>query len=178
MLRPGAESGRIRCRGDRADPDGREENRQIKVPYRPIGPIILLLVCLSFGMTAKAAPPLPREQLYALLHEANTAFQAGQCRRRSPETRQPLYEKATLLYEKIIDQGRVQNARLYYNLANAYLLKEDIGRAILNYRRAAKLDGADVNIQKNLAFARSQESGPGRDQRRKTRARDAVLLAL
>jgi hypothetical protein len=50
----------------------------------------------------------------------------------------------------------VHNAKLYYNLANAYLLKEDVGRAILNYRRAAALDGSDLNIQKNLTFARSQ----------------------
>ena len=58
----------------------------------------------------------------------------------------------------MIDQGGIQNAKLYYNLANAYLLKEDLGRAILNYRRAAKLDRADLNIQKNLTFARSRRA--------------------
>jgi tetratricopeptide (TPR) repeat protein len=99
---------------------------------------------------------LPREQLYALLNEANTTFQQANAAVDRPDVAGQLYEKAVLLYEKIIDQGKVRNAGLYYNLANAYLLKEDIGRAILNYRRAAKLDGADVNIQKNLAFARGR----------------------
>ncbi len=107
-------------------------------------------------MAGRASAQLPREQLYSLLNEANTTFQQANAAADRPETARQLYEKAVLLYERIIDQGQVENAGLYYNLANAYLLKEDIGRAILNYRRAAKLDGADVNIQKNLAFARSR----------------------
>jgi len=44
---------------------------------------------------------------------------------------------------------------LYYNLANAYFLQVQLGKAILNYRRAAKL-GNDNDIQKNLTFALSQ----------------------
>ena len=39
-----------------------------------------------------------------------------------------------------------------------YLLKEDLGRAILNYRRAEKLDASDLNIKKNLTFARSRRA--------------------
>ncbi|MCX5645027.1 MAG: BatD family protein [Phycisphaerae bacterium] len=117
--------------------------------------LLFLALCLSLGTMAKAAPSLSRAQLSALLQEANTAFQGANAAHR-PEAARPLYDKAILLYEKIIGQGGVQNAKLYYNLANAYLLKEDLGRAILNYRRAAKLDGSDLNIQKNLAFARSR----------------------
>lgn len=111
---------------------------------------------MALGMTTRASAQLPREQLYSLLNEANTAFQQANAAADRPDVARQLYEKAILLYEKIIDQGKVRSAGLYYNLANTYLLKEDIGRAILNYRRAAKLDGADVNIQKNLAFARSR----------------------
>ncbi len=104
---------------------------------------------------AASAARLSREQLFSLLNEANTAFQQANAAN-APDTAKPLYDKATLLYEKVIDQGSVQNAKLYYNLANAYLLKDDVGRAILNYRRAAQLDGSDLNVQKNLTFARSQ----------------------
>jgi tetratricopeptide (TPR) repeat protein len=106
---------------------------------------------------AQAAPTLPRDQLYALLQEANTAFQTANAAN-NPEAARPLYDKAILLYEKIIDQGGVRNAGLYYNLANAYLLKEDLGRAILNYRRAEKLDASDLNIKKNLSFARGRRA--------------------
>ena len=129
--------------------------------------------CASLpAQAAKAAPSLPREQLYALLQEANTAFQEANAAN-NPDAAKPLYDKAILLYEKIIDQGGVRNAKLYYNLANAYLLKEDLGRAILNYRRAAKLDGSDLNIQKNLTFARSR-----RVDRVETSAERRVLETL
>jgi hypothetical protein len=118
--------------------------------------LIILFSVMVSGTAAVASGQLPREQLYALLNEANTTFQQANAAADRPDVARQLYEKAVLLYEKIIDQGKVRSAGLYYNLANGYLLKEDIGRAILNYRRAAKLDSADVNIQKNLTFARGR----------------------
>jgi len=99
---------------------------------------------------------LSREALYALLNEANTTFQQGNAAAKDPEAAGQVYNKAILLYEKIIEQGHVRNAGLYYNLGNAYFLVDDIGRAILNYRRALQLDRSDVNVRNNLAFARSQ----------------------
>ncbi len=107
-----------------------------------------------------AAGPLPFSDpihdFHALLDEANAAFQqANASANDSPAAREG-YGKAIQLYEKIIDQSGVQNAGLYYNLANAYFLKDDIGRAILNYRRAERLDRSDLNVKKNLAFARSR----------------------
>ena len=100
-------------------------------------------------------PPAPRAALCSA-QRSERGVSAGQCRGGRPGAARQSYDKAILLYEKIIDQGGVRNAGLYYNLANAYLLKEDIGRAILNYRRAERLDGSDLNIKKNLAFARSR----------------------
>jgi hypothetical protein len=93
--------------------------------------------------------------LHALLQEATTAFQQANAAADRDAAHQS-YNRAILLYEKIIDLGGIRNAGLYYNLANAYFLKEDLGRAILNYRRAQRLDSSDLNIKKNLAFARSR----------------------
>jgi tetratricopeptide (TPR) repeat protein len=129
--------------------------RKSHLSYRPS--VLLLGLCLLLGPTAHAAGALPREQLPTLLQEANAAFQQANAAG-TPETARPLYDRAILLYEKLIDQGGIQNAKLYYNLANAYLLRDDLGRAILNYRRALKLDRSDLNIQKNLAFARSRRT--------------------
>jgi tetratricopeptide (TPR) repeat protein len=119
--------------------------------------LLLWALCLVLGPAAKAAPALPGERLHDLLQDANAAFQAANAANNS-DVAKPLYDQAILLYEKIINQGGIQNAKLYYNLANAYLLKEDLGRAILNYRRAEKLDRSDLHIQKNLTFARSQRA--------------------
>jgi hypothetical protein len=112
----------------------------------------LLLLCLA----APVRSAMPKKQVYSLFSQANQFFREANSTTSDPETARKLYEKAILNYEKIISDGRIKNPKLYYNLANAYFLKEDIGRAILNYRRAESLDKADTNIQKNLAFARSR----------------------
>ncbi|MBN1363069.1 MAG: tetratricopeptide repeat protein [Sedimentisphaerales bacterium] len=124
-------------------------------PNRFLG-IHVTLIGLVLGLSTPATAQLPREQLYSLLSEANTTFQQANAAAGNAERAAELYGQAILLYEKIIEQGGIQNAKLYYNLANAYFLTNDLGRAILNYRRAEQLDRSDVNIRNNLAFARSQ----------------------
>lgn len=116
---------------------------------------ILLFVLFFLAVTAQAKTELPREQLYSLYNQANENFRQANS---ATDTEQAakLYEKAILGFEAVLDQGHVKNSKLYYNLANAYLLKGQLGKAILNYRRAEKLDKSDENIKKNLAFARSK----------------------
>lgn len=118
-------------------------------------PRIAALATVSNTPERQPTPPARRD-LQALLNEANAAFQKANALANDPAAARQSYDQAILLYEKIIDQGGVRSAGLYYNLANAYLLKDDIGRAILNYRRAERLDRSDLNIKKNLAFARSR----------------------
>ena len=101
------------------------------------------------------ADTLPREQLALLFAQANDAFRKANSTADSRQ-RDMLYQEAILNYQEIINEGGIKNAKLYYNLGNSYLLKNDIARAILNYRRAEKLDGGDANILKNLTFARSR----------------------
>lgn len=57
-------------------------------------------------------------------------------------------------FQKLVDAG-VENGRLYYNLANAQLRLGEIGKAIVNYRRALRLMPGDSNIRRNLGFARN-----------------------
>ena len=87
--------------------------------------------------------------------EANKAFSQANKATNSDDS-QKLYEQAILGYEKIVEQGGIKNAGLYYNLGNAYLLKNNIAKAILNYRRAQMLDSSNPDIYKNLNFARSR----------------------
>lgn len=115
----------------------------------------ILSVCLFFiTITASARADLPKEQIYSLFNQANQNFRQANTTD-DPEQADKYYEQAILSFERIIDEGGIQNAKLYYNLANAYFLQGRLGKAILNYRRAAKL-GKDSDIQKNLNFARSQ----------------------
>lgn len=114
----------------------------------------ILFFFFYLAPTVKAA--LPKEQITSLFNQANEFFREANSITNDPNQAERLYENAILNYEKIINEGGIRNPKLYYNLGNAYFLKEDLGRAILNYRRAEELNKADANIQKNLAFARSR----------------------
>lgn len=114
----------------------------------------ILTICL-FLLTATAEAKLLKEQASELYNQANEHFRQANLTR-APDQAGRLYEKAILNFEKIINQGQIENARLYYNLANSYFLQGQLGKAILNYRRAEKIDNSDEDIQKNLAFARSK----------------------
>ena len=120
--------------------------------------ILVVVGLLLFAPASSTEAKLPKEQIYMLFSQANGAFRQANSIRSNSEKAEKLYEKAILSYEKIIDQGQIKNAGLYYNLANIYFLKGDLGGAILNYRRAERLDSSDANIQKNLSFARSRRT--------------------
>ena len=121
--------------------------------FKSIVTIIILMFVLVPPLTAQQR--LSNEQILSLFNQANEAFRKANTGK-NDSAQIKLYEQAILGFEKIINDGGIKNAGLYYNLANAYFLKQDIGRAILNYRRAENIDSSDTNVGKNLAFARSK----------------------
>ena len=78
---------------------------------------------------------------------ANQLYQAGN------------YSDAIRIYEQLIAQG-VEDSSIYYNLGNTYYRQGDLGRAVLNYQRAAQLDPRDPDIEANLELARSLAEFP------------------
>ncbi|MBO7302279.1 MAG: tetratricopeptide repeat protein [Bacteroidaceae bacterium] len=62
------------------------------------------------------------------------------------------YDKAVNIYESVLaDQGH--SVELYYNLGNAYFRSNMLGKAILNYERALRLDPTDDDVKANLEYA-------------------------
>ena len=62
------------------------------------------------------------------------------------------YDKAISIYEALIkEEGATK--QLYYNLGNAYFRANEIGKSILNYERALRLDPTDEDAKANLEFA-------------------------
>jgi tetratricopeptide (TPR) repeat protein len=118
--------------------------------------ILTVLAGLFFTTLVVAGDTLPKEQIASLFSQANENFRQANAVINDEDKANSLYEKAILGYEKIIREGHIENPKLYYDLANACLLRDDVGRAILNYRKAEKLDKSDSNIRKNLAFARGR----------------------
>lgn len=96
-------------------------------PLHPITPVL-------------AQSPVTPTEAMAL---ANQKYEAGQ------------YADAAAIYEAIVDSG-LHNSTVYYNLGNAYFKQGDLGRAILNYRRAHLLAPRDPDILANLGITRAQ----------------------
>lgn len=102
-----------------------------------IGLGVLLFLATSLALAQGSVTPT--EAMLA----GNQSYEAGQ------------YAEAIEIYEAIVSAG-VQDGALYYNLGNAYFKQGDLGRAVLNYRRAERLDPRDRDIATNLAVARTQ----------------------
>lgn len=107
---------------------------------------VLPLALLTI-LTACAGPLGPRSAGESAsgtqLAAANHLYEAGQ------------YGEAAAAYEALLATG-VEDGRVHYNLGNAYYKAGDLGRAILNYRRAERLLPRDGDVAANLKLARSQ----------------------
>ena len=62
------------------------------------------------------------------------------------------YRAAIRTYEELLGRGLV-SGKLYYNLGNACFKDDQLGRAILCYRRALQFDPNDEDVRYNLAVA-------------------------
>ena len=119
--------------------------------------LILLGFYMLLGiLCADAVAKMATEEVHLAYTQANEAFSKANKLSGDSDQAQALYQQAIAGYQKIIEAGGIHNAMLYYNLANSYLLTDDLGRAILNYRRAQYLDDSNPDIHKNLNFARSK----------------------
>ena len=78
-----------------------------------------------------------------LWNSANDAYSMGQ------------YESAYNDY-KSIEQGGTHSYKLYYNMGNACYKMGEVGKAILYYEKALKLDPAGEDAKINLQIARLQ----------------------
>ena len=74
----------------------------------------------------------------------------------SSDEARSLYNKSAMRYERLIKEGGIENGRIYYNLGNIYFRMNDIGRAILNYRKAEQYIPNDTNLRQNLTYAREK----------------------
>jgi tetratricopeptide (TPR) repeat protein len=113
-----------------------------------------LSICLLLSIVGILAAPLqcPAQEHGRQFLSAMEAYKSGD------------YAAAAKDLEDIAAAG-VRNGQLYYNLGNAHLKNNDLGRAILWYERALPLIPDDPDLRFNYEYARSltkdlQEGGP------------------
>ena len=118
---------------------------------RKINLVLLLSMIMSCNLFAQQ-----QEDLDSLVNKASETFHLANSNTQQGIDSKKLYLQAAQTYEHVILQGGFDNSKLYYNIGNSYMLAGEIGKAILNYRRALDLNDFDPQIQKNLDYARSQ----------------------
>lgn len=121
--------------------------------------IFMFFFCLCAGISDSTfmADELDSTAVSDLFKEARDLFrQADKAAKISAEDARPLYKKAAMRYERLIKDGGIENGKIYYNLGNIYFRMNDIGRAILNYRKAQQYMPDDSNLKQNLAYARAK----------------------
>ena len=118
--------------------------------------IVLALLFLSSAGLVMAGEPLTESEKKELYNQVQEFFhQATEISASNPETAKDFYAKALLRLNSLVEQGDVRNGKLFYNIGNINFLLDDIGRALLNYRRAEQYIPNDPNLVKNLAYARN-----------------------
>lgn len=105
--------------------------------------------------TVSGAFCLDEAEIGDLFGQAKEYFrQANDLVDTDPEGARELYQKAVIRFERIVREGAIENGKLYYNIGNSYFRMKDIGRAVLNYRRAEQYIPNDPNLHQNLEYAR------------------------
>jgi tetratricopeptide (TPR) repeat protein len=139
----------------------------LETDVRPEGDMGAKIMLIRFLATvllifSPAARPLPAHALdhaekWSLFRDGELSFrQANELLDTDPEKARNLFQKAVLSYERIVREGDVRNGKIFYNIGNIYFRMGDVGRAILNYRKAEEFIPGDMNLQQNLGYARSR----------------------
>ena len=103
--------------------------------------LYMLLLLVSVNVAARENETLPSAISYTKV-AGDSAYSQGK------------YDEAINIYENIIaEQG--SSTALYYNLGNAYFRNNQLGKSIVNYERALRLDPSDNDSKANLELARS-----------------------
>ena len=97
----------------------------------------------------------PARQREVLQMALNAYDEATAMMHSDPARASQLYRQSAAAFSALRDAG-VRNAALEYNLGNSYYRLGDIGRAMLHYRRAERMDPTDARLAANLRLARQQ----------------------
>ena len=114
---------------------------------------LMLAVAPAYGLCAPARADdgaLSPERQREILRDALSAFDdAVATARDNPARAEQLYRQAAAAFERLVADG-VRSAALEYNLGNTRFRLGDLGRAVLHYRRAQRLDPGDAKLAENL----------------------------
>ncbi|MDZ8118036.1 hypothetical protein [Pontiella agarivorans] len=101
----------------------------------------LLLIILA----AWIFPAFGKDYRLQALEDAHASFRTA--------TNAAGYAEAAERYEMLIQEEGIRNGHLFYTAGNAWFMAGNMGRTILNYRRAERYMPNDADLQHNLSAA-------------------------
>lgn len=110
-------------------------------------------VIISGLMLASVTRPVSGTVIDTMLDEAVSTYDLAM-ETTDPAARLERFRHAGRLFAQVIDSRRLHNAALYVNRANAALQGNELGSAVLGYRRALHLEPAHEQARSNLEHAR------------------------
>lgn len=114
--------------------------------------VLAVAAALAASVTAQAQGPATAlltgvgddpEAATRMFERANALYAGGS------------YDEASAVYEEIA-RGGFENADVYYNLGNACFKNGRVGKAVLAYERALRLEPGHKDAAANLAFVRGR----------------------
>lgn len=120
----------------------------------------IAIVLMSALSAFAAAPRMPAPSFAEFAQRAAAAFDEGvRLREQDPEGSARALETAVDSYESMVRAG-ASNGPIFYNLGNAHALLNEIGPAMLAYRRAQLFMPNDPNLAANIESLQSIITGP------------------
>ncbi|MCF7817398.1 MAG: hypothetical protein K9M54_05905 [Kiritimatiellales bacterium] len=104
--------------------------------------LLPLLLCCCTGFAA--------DYQLQTLEKAHGMFRAA--------TNATMYAAAARQYDYLVKEEGIRNGDLFYTLGNTWFLAGDVGRAILNYRRAEQYLPNSADVRNNLDTALAQRT--------------------
>ncbi len=124
---------------------------QLFAPSTFLYTISLLLI--SILILASTTQPVSGNMSDTMLDEAVTTYGLAM-ETTDRESRLERFRRAGRLFAQVIESRGIHNASLYVNRANSALQGNELGNAVLGYRRALHLEPAHEQARKNLEHAR------------------------
>lgn len=90
-------------------------------------------------------PAFGKDYQLQALEDAHASFRSA--------TNAVNYAEAAAMYESLIHEEGIRNGNLFYTTGNSWFMAGDVGRAILNYRRAEQYMPNNTDLKHNLQAA-------------------------
>ena len=117
--------------------------------------VVVAMLCLACT-TATTTAAMASDQQQTVLDKAHSEFRTGnELADQNPAEAHKHFTAAALRFQQLIEEDGIKNGALFYNIGNCYFRMQDIGNAILYYRKAQRYTPNDANLMQNLEFARA-----------------------